>query len=483
MRPSRSYNPSDSGRRAGRLLLSFGLPFALLLAFLGKQIVDFDSIGWSNGFSHPLTGWDHLVTMLAVGIWAAQLRGQAVWMLPLAFVGVMSLGGLAGAAGLAIPSVEGIILLSCAVFSVLITRKVRFSAQINVLIVAFFAFFHGFAHGQEISTSASLISYTLGFMLATLLLHGAGILVAKLVVFGITCLLTLMFSSAALAKNAESLAYDKIKTAAPVEDTGFGDTAPFWRATDWIGFVGNAKISGAEDFSRRGVGTGHCSAPTGKIASLHADSMENDSTKIEVVDRGYALTLKPAALHESDDGLDKASIHPDEPNHSGLDFNHYYPDINHTPGRQLLSNGVGLTSPPALFPHVLAPQAAPNLRNTPIPAVEAPNLQPSVAKFDAGTFCFEAYKDCAHHGAFPEGHIQNFNATTGSNTNRSPVGNRAVDTALYPAALTRPLIITLPQQVERLSTSSVNTNGQDNLDRMNNWRTVSPGKIWNAPYG
>ncbi|MGZ5001429.1 MAG: HupE/UreJ family protein, partial [Methylomonas sp.] len=135
-----------------------------MLAFLGKQFVSLDSMGWSDGFSHPLMGWDHLLTMLAVGVWAAQLRGQAIWMLPLAFVGVMSLGGLAGAAGLAIPSVEGIILLSCAVFSVLITRKVRFGTRINVLIVAFFAFFHGFAHGHEISASASLISYTLGFM-------------------------------------------------------------------------------------------------------------------------------------------------------------------------------------------------------------------------------------------------------------------------------------------------------------------------------
>jgi len=143
---------SDSGRSSSRLLLSVGLPVVLLLTFIGKQIFNFDDIGWHNGFNHPLTGWDHLVTMLAVGIWAAQLRGQAIWMLPLAFVGVMSLGGLAGAAGLAIPSVEGIILLSAAVFSVLITRKIRFSTTINVSIVAFFAFFHGFAHGHEIST-------------------------------------------------------------------------------------------------------------------------------------------------------------------------------------------------------------------------------------------------------------------------------------------------------------------------------------------
>ncbi|NOU23394.1 MAG: hypothetical protein HOO93_16720, partial [Methyloglobulus sp.] len=84
-----------------------------MLAFFSEPLINLDFIGWSSGFIHPLTGWDHLITMLAVGIWAAQLRGHAIWMLPLAFVGVMSLGGLAGAAGLTIPSVEGLILLSC----------------------------------------------------------------------------------------------------------------------------------------------------------------------------------------------------------------------------------------------------------------------------------------------------------------------------------------------------------------------------------
>lgn len=135
---------------------------------------------WGNGFQHPLQGWDHLTTMIAVGIWAAQLRGVAIWMLPLTFVCVMGLGGLAGAASFAVPSVEVMILLSGLVFSIFIARKVRFTTRMNVLIVAFFAFFHGYVHGQEISASASLISYTLGFVFATALLHGAGIATARL---------------------------------------------------------------------------------------------------------------------------------------------------------------------------------------------------------------------------------------------------------------------------------------------------------------
>jgi hydrogenase/urease accessory protein HupE len=165
----------------------FALAFLLIgLLYVFYIMIDVSITDLNSGFLHPLEGWDHIVTMLGVGVWAAQLRGKAIWLLPTTFVGVMSLGGISGAAKyLAVPSAEILIVLSCLVFSVLIIRKVRFDTRINVLIVAFFAFFHGYAHGAEISTSASLISYTLGFMIATLLLHGAGILVAKVVFLSI----------------------------------------------------------------------------------------------------------------------------------------------------------------------------------------------------------------------------------------------------------------------------------------------------------
>ena len=164
-----------------KLLISLVLFTLLSLSFIKiPTILLAVNSDWIHGFHHPLQGWDHLLTMIAVGIWAAQLRGQAVWLLPLTFVSVMSLGGLAGAASFAVPSVEIMILLSGLVFSVFIVRKVRFTTRINILIVAFFAFFHGYVHGQEISASASLISYTLGFVFATSLLHGAGIATARL---------------------------------------------------------------------------------------------------------------------------------------------------------------------------------------------------------------------------------------------------------------------------------------------------------------
>src|ERR1700684_2724597 len=76
--------------------------------------------GWHDGFNHPLHGWDHLAVMIAVGWWAAQQRGRAVWLIPLTFVGVMTLGGVIGATGMSLPGIELGILLSVAVFTALV---------------------------------------------------------------------------------------------------------------------------------------------------------------------------------------------------------------------------------------------------------------------------------------------------------------------------------------------------------------------------
>lgn len=379
---------ADTGRSPGKLLLSFGLPLFLLLAFLGKQFIGFDSIGWHNGFNHPLIGLDHLVTMLAVGIWAAQLRGQAIWMLPLAFVGVMSLGGLAGAAGIALPSVEGIILLSCAVFSVLITRKVRFSAKVNVLIVAFFAFFHGYAHGQEISTSASLISYTLGFMLATLLLHGAGILVAKLVVFCATCLLTAMFANAALAKSADSLDEGQLNASVKlVQDSGLQQPAPFWLAMQMAGGAGDDNA-----LSRQRIPDAESTCCRDQLGSVGSHSGSSGSKLLVSAEHSHSHQL--LAKTEPAQGLaicrDRAIFDGDHLVNAGLDFKHYYRDVNHTPGKHLLSNGVGLTSPPVSS--VLAPQAFQNSCTTPNSFIEESDLQSKFAHSDSGNLHTQTIK-------------------------------------------------------------------------------------------
>ncbi len=155
-------------------------------------------IGFSTGFHHPLSGWDHLLVMLAIGIWAAQLRGRAVWLLPLSFVGVMSLGGIVGAAGVSLPGVEIMILLSVVVFAVVVVRRIRLRPRLSVLLVGFFAFFHGFAHGHEMPGSASLLSFALGFVAATLLLHGAGMLTLR----GGMMALSFLLGGTALAQDA-----------------------------------------------------------------------------------------------------------------------------------------------------------------------------------------------------------------------------------------------------------------------------------------
>ncbi|WP_347989642.1 HupE/UreJ family protein [Methylomonas sp. AM2-LC] len=374
-----SRKQSDSRYSLFRLVFSFGLPLVLIIAFLGKSFINVNDIGLANGFSHPLTGWDHLVTMLAVGIWAAQLRGRAVWMLPLAFVSVMSLGGLAGASGVDIPNVDGIILVSCAVFSVLITRNIRFSSKINVLIVAFFAFFHGFAHGQEISTSASLLSYIAGFMLATLLLHGAGILVAKLVVLAVTCLLTVLFSSSALAKTAESVI--NINDNNPVVHQFQNQVNPANASFDSPHVL-------SEQFARQDAGGGVLSSLTTQLSGL-LSAQQNQQSQLQQLQQqklnsaaDYQLfAVKHSFINTGVVSITQRFYPSDSADCQNLDFKNYFPKINHTPGKHLLSNGVGLTSPPAWFYAFLVPRP---FQNTCFYLTEAANLQCCFARFPSG---------------------------------------------------------------------------------------------------
>ena len=118
--------------KSQRLPLGFGLVLALVLVLIKNLMATVDISDWTSGFIHPLHGADHLLAMLAVGIWAAQLRGNAIWLLPATFVGVMSLGGLAGAAGIILPGAEAIVLLSSLILIGFITRKIRFILDVQV---------------------------------------------------------------------------------------------------------------------------------------------------------------------------------------------------------------------------------------------------------------------------------------------------------------------------------------------------------------
>lgn len=131
--------------------------------------------GFANGFYHPIGGFDHLLAMVAVGLWAAQLGGRSLWIVPGTFVAVMIGGGILGLSGIEIPFIEQGILLSVLIMGILIAGTFQFSTSVNVLTVSLFALFHGHAHGAEMPQMVGAISYCSGFILATFGLHSLGI--------------------------------------------------------------------------------------------------------------------------------------------------------------------------------------------------------------------------------------------------------------------------------------------------------------------
>lgn len=133
--------------------------------------------GFGGGFSHPLTGPDHFLAMLAVGIWGAQMGGRSVWTLPVAFPLIMAMGGVAGMAGLPLPGVETGIAVSVLVLGLAIAAVWRPAEPVPLVLIAVFAVFHGYAHGAELPAAADPAAYAVGFVVATGLIHVLGILI------------------------------------------------------------------------------------------------------------------------------------------------------------------------------------------------------------------------------------------------------------------------------------------------------------------
>jgi urease accessory protein len=127
-----------------------------------------------HGLEHPLTGFDHIAAMLAVGLWAAQRGGRAMWLVPLCFVAFMTVGGALGMAGVSLPLVEPGIVLSLIVLGALVATGTRLPLGVSMAIVGLFAIAHGYAHGAEIPSAASGATYAAGFALATICLHAIG---------------------------------------------------------------------------------------------------------------------------------------------------------------------------------------------------------------------------------------------------------------------------------------------------------------------
>lgn len=134
-----------------------------------------EAAGLFSGLSHPLLGLDHLLAMLAIGIWAALQQDKIRLAIPLTFVGVMLAGFVLGVAGFVLPMVESGVALSVLLLGLIITLTARLPASASLVLTAVFALFHGYAHGAE--ASGSLALFAVGFSLTSLLLHlsGAGL--------------------------------------------------------------------------------------------------------------------------------------------------------------------------------------------------------------------------------------------------------------------------------------------------------------------
>lgn len=162
------------------LATSSTLLFAMLAPVVAHAHPGGHADGFAAGLAHPFLGLDHLLAMIAVGVWAAQLartrrHAHALWALPLAFVGVMTLAAFLAVGGTALPAIESGVAASVLVLGLLIAARSRLALPAGLAVVALFAVFHGYAHGAEMPAAASLLTYGAGFALATAALHGVGI--------------------------------------------------------------------------------------------------------------------------------------------------------------------------------------------------------------------------------------------------------------------------------------------------------------------
>jgi len=147
----------------------------LLAAPLARAHPGHGPMGLAAGFVHPLTGWDHLLAMVAVGLWSVQLGGRARWALPLTFVSAMILGAAAGIAGLTPPGLETGILASVLILGLMVAAAARLPLGLGLGLVALAGAFHGAAHGAEMPLQADNLRFLAGMVMATALLHAVGV--------------------------------------------------------------------------------------------------------------------------------------------------------------------------------------------------------------------------------------------------------------------------------------------------------------------
>ena len=161
--------------------LAMALQAVAALALAGLPVIaqaheqSGQAAGFLSGLGHPVSGLDHVLAMVAVGLWGAQLGVPAIWMLPVMFPLVMAFGGLLGLLGVPVPGVELGIAASAILLGAMVATESRPPLWLAVLLVAFFAVFHGHAHGTELPSGQSGLLYSVGFVVATGCLHATGI--------------------------------------------------------------------------------------------------------------------------------------------------------------------------------------------------------------------------------------------------------------------------------------------------------------------
>jgi urease accessory protein len=158
-----------------RLILAVATLAALWARSAFGHVLQGEAYGFVTGFLHPISGADHVLAMVAVGLWGAQLGAPAIWVLPVAFPLVMAVGGMLGFLGVPIPGVEYGIAASAIVLGTAVAFELRPTLVIAALVVGCFAIFHGHAHGTEIPPGQSALLYSMGFVIATGCLHAIGI--------------------------------------------------------------------------------------------------------------------------------------------------------------------------------------------------------------------------------------------------------------------------------------------------------------------
>ncbi len=163
-----------SHRRLAFALVGFLAPLAAFAhpGHDGGHDLEWD---FGSGFLHPFTGLDHMLAMVAVGLWAAQLGGRARWLVPAAFVAMMVAGAALARGGMLLPGVEPLIAASVLILGLLIAGAARLPVAASMALVGAFALFHGFAHGSEMPVTAGGLGFGAGFVAATALLHATGL--------------------------------------------------------------------------------------------------------------------------------------------------------------------------------------------------------------------------------------------------------------------------------------------------------------------